>query len=142
MAPTWQSGWTVLLIEDDRDIAVLIGEILGEEGYATTVATTIEAGIALLDRQRFDLVLSDAFADDGFGEDRWQGLEAIRRAAGTTPVIICTAHRADDFGDHAARGFAALLEKPFDLDALIALMERTLHEREEVAGPCRERGEG
>lgn len=137
MGVTRQPGRAILLIEDDPDIGDLIVELLRDEGYETTVAATPAASVGLLAAQRFDLVLSDAFAENEFAANRWGTLERIRRAAGAVPVIICTAHRADQFAGYAARGFAALLEKPFDLDDLLALLARLIDEQQRPAMPPR-----
>jgi CheY-like chemotaxis protein len=132
----------ILLIEDDFDIGALIVELLQGEGYRTTIATSAQAGIDLLRGQAVDLVLSDAFAEGDFGADRWRTLDRIRQAAGTTPLVICTAHRADAFSGYAERGFVALLEKPFDLDDLLALMARQLAATRSPAPPTNGQAKG
>ena len=120
----------ILLAEDDPDIAELIAECLQGEGYAVTVATDANGAVATLGTKTFALVLTDAFADRGPGATQWAEVERIRHAAGATPTIICTAHRAQDFPDFAARGFAAMLSKPFDLDYLLALIARLIAQPE------------
>ncbi len=104
---------TILLIEDDRAIRELLEECLGGEGYAVTTATDGAAA-------------RDALAEQRPHAERWAQLEAIRRAAHGAPTIICTAHRANTYADYAARGFSALLTKPFDLEALLAVIVHTL----------------
>jgi DNA-binding NtrC family response regulator len=41
-------------------------------------------------------------------------------------VVIVTAHRTDGYADFRARGFAAVLGKPFDLDQLYETVRRVL----------------
>lgn len=136
MAGTPTAQRAILLIEDDHDIGALIAELLHGEGYQTTIATSVTAGLEFLRQRHFDLVLSDAFAEGTLATDRWQTLDRIRQSAGTTPLIICTAHRADAFVGYRERGFAALLEKPFDLDDLLALMARLLAAPRSPAPPA------
>lgn len=114
----------ILLAEDDPDIAELISECLQAEGYTVAVAADVTAAVAALHTSEFALVLTDAFANHGTDAGQWAAVEQIRRAAGATPTIICTAHRSQDFPEFAERGFAALLTKPFDLDDLVTLVHR------------------
>ncbi len=116
----------ILLAEDDPDIADMIAECLTGEGYAVTTTATVTASVAALTAGKFALVMTDAFVTQGFSERQWDNIEQIRRAAGTTPIILCTAHRTQDFPDFAARGFATLLSKPFDLDHLLTLIARLI----------------
>ncbi|HEY8598317.1 MAG TPA: response regulator [Thermomicrobiales bacterium] len=116
----------ILLAEDDPDIADMISECLQGEGYTVAVAEHAAAALAALNRRDFALVLTDAFANHGPGIGQWAAVEQIRRAAGATPTVLCTAHRSQDFSDFAARGFAAILAKPFDLDDLLSLVHRLI----------------
>jgi two-component system NtrC family sensor kinase len=54
----------VLVVEDDRDVALLIQRILNEDGHRVVLARTGEAAVKALgkateDGQRYDLVISD-----------------------------------------------------------------------------------
>lgn len=117
---------SLLLVEDDPTIGDLLLEFLGGEGYDATLARSADEGLALLTVARFDLVITDGFAGYAGGEGRWALVEQIRRAACPTPVLICTAHSESFFAGARERGFAALLTKPFDLDALAILVARLI----------------
>lgn len=67
---------------------------------------------------RFALVLADTAG--ATAADPWSGLEAVRDAAGDTPVVVFSAHHPRVFADFHERGFAGLVAKPFDLDTLLA----------------------
>ena len=114
----------ILLAEDDPAIADMISECLQGEGYTVAVVESAAAALAALAGGDFGLVLTDAFANHGPRGGQWAAVEQIRRAADGTPTVICTAHRSQDFSDFAARGFAAILAKPFDLDDLLSLVHR------------------
>lgn len=115
---------SILLIEDDPAIGELLDEYLSEEGYAITVTTSAPLGLAALADRHFDLVLTDAFTEQRSPTERWAQIEEIREVAAGIPIIICTAHHARDFDDYAARGFSALVTKPFDLSDLLHLIEQ------------------
>jgi DNA-binding response OmpR family regulator len=123
----------ILLAEDDRELRELLAFMLFRAGYRVT---SCEDGGQLLDHLQnnngttFDLVLTD------LRMPVLSGLDALR-ALGDTPVrppVICMTA----FGDaatHAAAlklGAAATIDKPFDLDQLVALVgshcPATIHE--------------
>ena len=118
----------VLVVEDDADIRDLVAALLRDEGYRAVPASGHAAALAILGEARFALVLADAEARGAGDPARWDGLERLRAAAGGAPVAICSAHPPDAFADFAARGFAALVPKPFDADELLATVRR-------LAGP-------
>lgn len=126
MQATRPAAPRLLVIEDDPAIGELVEEFLGGEGYAVTLVTSGVAARAALARDSFALILTDALAEGFPDAERWQPLDTIRRAAPTVPVVICTAHRASAYADYAARGFAAMLTKPFDLHTLLAVIVHTI----------------
>ena len=93
----------ILLVEDDRDVRLLVEHVLILERYEVDQAATIEAGRALLRRNHFDLVLTDAALPDGTGLEL--AAQAERRGI---PVIVMTAY-AFRFGDELLR-FEVLLK--------------------------------
>jgi DNA-binding NtrC family response regulator len=57
-------------------------------------------------------------------------LSAIRRLRPDTPVILMTAHGTPELFEEARRlGAFAIIDKPFDIDALSPLVERALAAR-------------
>ena len=119
-------GRRILLVEDDPEIAEMIGEILGHEGYRLTTVATERHALAVLAGARYDLVLTDALAEPAPDEERWTVVERLLAAAEGVPVVICTAHDPRHFADFAARGFSGLIVKPFDLDDLLQPIARLL----------------
>src|SRR5262249_8906636 len=121
-----KSRGVVLVVDDDAPLLELMEMILGDEGYRVATAGTLDAAIDALAHVRFDLVLADtmgaALHEDG--APGWVDLEHLREAAGETPVVLCTAHRDADVAEYAVRGFRDVLLKPFDLEHLLALVER------------------
>ena len=131
-----KAGGVALVVDDDATIRAVVREVLRDAGYRVVAAATLEEAAEALRHARVGLVLADAqLADVGApGGDRWAALEQIRALAGGAPVVIFTAYGECDFPDYAARGFAELLRKPFDLDALLATARRHLPAREVSAG--------
>jgi DNA-binding NtrC family response regulator len=90
----------------------------------------VAEALAALRTVRVDLVLTDAFRADE--ADPWASLARLRQRAQDTPFVICSAHVVDSFDGYAQRGFAGLVAKPFDPDALSALLRQTI-ERDRAA---------
>jgi DNA-binding NtrC family response regulator len=114
----------ILVIDDDPALLELAREALADEGYdALTLDNHVDAQ-RVLSAGRFALVLADTAGP--WVADRWPALEAVRDAAGDTPVVIFSARDPRDFGGYAARGFAGFVRKPFDLDTLLDIVRATL----------------
>lgn len=63
---------TLLVIDDESPILDLLGEALGGEGFQIAAADDLPTALALLERQRFDLVLADSLAAfDAAGLNIW-----------------------------------------------------------------------
>ena len=124
MAPP---GRTILAIEDDPALLELLTQALGEEGYRVIGAPDLAAAAATSAHEPVALILTDALRTlaNGVWADPWAALAPVRTLAAGAPVVIVTGQRPADYADWAARGFAGLLPKPFDLDTLFALV-RTL----------------
>jgi DNA-binding response OmpR family regulator len=123
---------TILLAEDDLEMRRFIAATLRRAHYAVVEAAD---GMELLDRieaavQRglqFAAVISDVRMPLLSGMDV---LAILRATATDTPVILITA-----FGDNATHaeahdlGAVGILDKPFDMSALTALVASIVSER-------------
>lgn len=77
----------ILLIDDDRDLAELLGEYLDAEGYRLSAAYSGEDGIEQLARDDYDLILLDVMMP---GIDGFETLKQIRSRS-SVPVLMLTA---------------------------------------------------
>ena len=108
-------GISILLVEDHRDSAEVMGRLLRDKGYVVeTCATMAEAEKIMRDR-RFNLLLSDIGLPDGTGVD----LIRIVRQHSTIPAIALTGFGADDdVARYKEAGFDAHLTKPVNFQKL------------------------
>ena len=114
---------SVLVVEDDRNIAELLQMYLEKEGYAVTVAADGGQGLAKFRAIRPDLVLLDVMMPvmDGWGVCR-----AIR-AESQTPVIMLTAKgETDDKVNGLKAGADDYITKPFEMREVLARIEAVL----------------
>jgi len=118
---------TALLVDDQEDIRVLVTFVLKQADIACVAAATGEEAIPMLEADPGpDVVLLDVQMPDS---DGWEVLERIRSSptAADLPVIMTTvkAHPRDEARawDLGCDGYVT---KPFDLDALVALIREVL----------------
>jgi DNA-binding response OmpR family regulator len=108
----------ILVIEDDRKIALLLAEALGDVGHDVTVCLTGREGLAQALSRSFSLVLLDYMLPDVDGPGV---VRAMRSAGLDLPILMVSARdAASDIADGLASGADDYLTKPFRLDDLFA----------------------
>ena len=122
---------SVLIVEDDRNIAELLQMYLEKEGYAVTVAYDGGQGLSKFRTIQPDLVLLDVMMPV---MDGWAVCRAIRAEA-KTPVIMLTAKgETDDKVQGLKAGADDYITKPFEMKEVLARIEAVLR-RTAGAGP-------
>jgi DNA-binding NtrC family response regulator len=101
----------ILIVDDEEDIADLLGEGLIEAGYEVTLAASGQAALDLAPGVRPDVVNLDMSMP---GLSGLEVLTALHRETPRLPVIMISGRSS---GPPPHEAFAAI-EKPFDLDAL------------------------
>lgn len=115
---------TVLLIEDEAALAMIVRDSLEVRGFRVVYATNGEEGLGLFRQERPDIIVADVMMPqlDGFSM-----AERIRQYDANVPIIFLTARSqtAD-----VVRGFELggndYLKKPFSLDELIVRINALL----------------
>ncbi|MDX6264075.1 MAG: two-component system, OmpR family, response regulator QseB [Kribbellaceae bacterium] len=121
----------LLLVEDDQDLAGLLGRVLGDEGYLLTAAADGQRGLHLGLSQEFDVMIIDR------GLPAIEGLDLITRLRSRgiiTPILVLsargsTAERVDGL-DAGAEDYLA---KPFELTELLARLRALLRRHSDRA---------
>lgn len=121
---------TLLVIDDDPDLAALVAEYLGGRGFTVETAGDGKAGLERLRGAGIDLVILDVMMP---GLDGFEVLREIRRDA-ATPVIMLTA-RGEDLDRIVGLELGAddYLSKPFNPRELLARVKSVL--RRTAASP-------
>ena len=108
---------TVLVVDDDADLRLLLALRLKTAGYATLTAESGAAALALLARETPGLVITDL---QMAGMDGFALFEAIRQSYPGLPVIILTAHGSiPDAVAATRRGVFGFITKPFEPQQLL-----------------------
>lgn len=112
----------ILLVEDDKTIAMGLEYSLGQEGYAVTVCHSVSSALSHLD-QDYSLLILDLGLPDGSGYD----LCKAAKSRGDVPVIFLTA--CDDEVNVVMgldMGADDYITKPFRIRELISRIKTVL----------------
>ncbi|MBN2535693.1 MAG: response regulator transcription factor [Spirochaetales bacterium] len=113
----------ILIIEDEEDIAQLIGLYLEKEGMEAVLSPTAENGLEQLKKSVFNLVILDINLP---GMDGFEFLQIIRKE-NPIPVIIVSARKADeDLILGLGIGADEFVVKPFSPKVLVARVRALL----------------
>jgi len=116
------SGVRALVVDDDSDTRELLAEVLRSRGVVVTVAASVEEGLAALDREVPDILLSDIAMPDRDGFDLIRRVrERPANRGGQVPAVAITAYaRPEDTERSLASGYQMHVTKPVDMDELVA----------------------
>ena len=109
---------TVLVVDDEPVLRVLMPEILQDEGYAVIDAADGQSMLELLQGVHPDLVLMDVMMPGVDGREAYQVLRS-RADLPNLPVVMMSAAVQPGRLDPS---IAAFLRKPFDLTELVELV--------------------
>ena len=127
---------SVLVVEDERNIAELLQLYLEKEGYAVTIANDGGQGLEKFRAIQPDLVLLDVMMPV---MDGWQLCRTIR-AESKTPVIMLTAKsETDDKVAGLKSGADDYITKPFEMKEVLARIEAVLRRSSGVTADKKQR---
>jgi two-component system response regulator AtoC len=116
----------VLVVDDEKLIRWAFKEKLEPDGYEVLTAESAEEGLKLVEREGPDVVFLDIRLPGMSGLD---ALERLREIDDTCVVIMITAYATvDDAVQAMKRGARDFIKKPFDLNEVRVLLEKTVEE--------------
>ncbi len=124
---------SILLVEDDPSIAVVLRMNLEAEGYRVNVADNGETGLAEARKEGVDLLLLDVMLP---GLNGFEILRQLRREGHTLPIIVLSARSSEiDKVMGLELGAEDYVTKPFGLAELLARVRAALRR---AAAPARD----
>jgi two-component system response regulator HydG len=113
----------ILVIDDEKNLAQAYAESLERRGHVCTVATSGKAGVAKLEQEPFDVVLTDLKMAD------LHGLEVVERCRQLRPdtevFVISGVGDIKTAVEAMKRGASHYLQKPIDLAELRAVVDNS-----------------
>lgn len=119
----------ILLIEDNEELGSLLGDFLAQDGFSVFRASSGEEGLAYLEKSAVKLLILDLMLPgiDGFG------VCSLVRQKKNVPILIVSAKSGkEDKIQGLTFGADDYIEKPFDIDVLIAKIHAILRRNYEM----------
>jgi DNA-binding NtrC family response regulator len=117
----------VLVVDNDAAMVRLLGRHLEGEGHEVATTTSGPEALALLEREDFDVVLTDLVMDD---KDGLEVVRAVQRGAAGTRVLVMTAFGSVESAIQTMReGAYDYLRKPFKLEEVSLAIAAALEDR-------------
>jgi DNA-binding NtrC family response regulator len=117
-----------LLVDDNEFIRDALKTVFTAKGCLIRVTESAEEGLAAIEEEQFEIIISDFRLPD------MNGLDFIKQAAVSQPAAIqflITAYRDDHIQAEAVSiGVMGFIEKPFSFKKLIGQLEQALQEQE------------
>ncbi len=117
---------SILIVDDEKDIRDLIGDILSDEGHAVRLAGNSDDCIAEINAEPPALMILDIWLKDS----RMDGidiLKKVKRDNPDIPVVIISGHGNIEIAVAAIKqGAYDFIEKPFNIDQLLVVVGRAM----------------
>lgn len=117
----------ILVVDDEQSLREVLSIMLKRAGYAVTIAMDGEDAVELLQKEIFDLVITDLRMPK---VDGMEVLKAVKSASPETVVLIITAFASADSAVEAMKqGAYDYLTKPFQVDEVQLIIRNALEKR-------------
>ena len=128
----------ILIAEDDMELRQLFAHVLSKNGYIVTGVADGAEGLEAIDKDYYDLIISDIMMPN---VDGYEFVKKLREVGNNTPVLMITAKDAfDDMRNGFQSGSDDYMVKPVNVNEMVlrvqALLRRVqmLNERRQVIG--------
>jgi two-component system, NtrC family, nitrogen regulation response regulator NtrX len=117
---------SILIVDDEKDIRELIGDILKDEGFTVRLAANSDSCMAEINAEPPALMILDIWLKDS----RMDGidiLKSVKRDNPDVPVVIISGHGNIEIAVAAIKqGAYDFIEKPFNIDQLMVVVSRAM----------------
>ena len=116
----------ILIVDDEKDIRELIGDILADEGFAVRLAGNSDEAMNEVNADPPALMILDIWLKDS----RMDGidiLKTVKRDNPDIPIVIISGHGNIEIAVAAIKqGAYDFIEKPFNIDQLMVVVSRAM----------------
>ena len=115
-------GYKVLIVDDDEDVREILAKTIRKEGFEVVVAENGQAGLEIFGREHPDILIADLRMP---GMNGLELMHEVRGLSVNVQLIVVTGFGEFDTAISALHeGAMDYLQKPIDLELLIAALER------------------
>jgi DNA-binding NtrC family response regulator len=112
---------SVLVVDDEENLLVLLERILSKEGFTVRTANNAYQALDLVDKKNFDLAILDIKM---FPVDGVVLLAEIKKRSPSTHVVMVTAYPTIDTRNECLKsGASTYLTKPIDIQELKSVVQ-------------------
>ena len=118
---------SILIVDDELSMREFLEILLANEGFEVSSAANGEEACSIIEKKKFDLVITDIRMDDV------DGIDVLRKAKevnSNTEVIIISAYATTNKAVEAMEGGAYdFIPKPFKVDEFKTIIREALHKK-------------
>lgn len=119
---------TILVIDDEKSMRDFLAIMLKREGYQVNVAEDGKAAFQAINKNVFDVVISDIRLPDMNGIEI---LKHCKKVSPETDFILITAYASTETAVEAVKiGAADYIYKPFDIDEMKIILRRCISKKQ------------
>ncbi|MGF1637568.1 MAG: response regulator [Cyclobacteriaceae bacterium] len=111
---------SVLLVDDEVEICILLSSILRKEGYDTKYVHSLLEARRYIENNEFAIVILDLNLPDGLG---YQLIDPIRKKYNSVKIIVISAYDGESL-EAIRRGSDAFISKPFTKKTITDLLRK------------------
>jgi PAS domain S-box-containing protein len=118
----------ILLVDDDPNLLVVIGDILKAKGFEHVTVLTGGEALTQMEEQPIDVALIDLRLEDMSGLEVLRGIKA---RSPETECILLTGHASQNSAIEAIQmGAYGFFQKPVEMDQVLLSIQRALEKRQ------------
>lgn len=106
-----ESNYKILIIDDEKDLCIMLKNFLERQSYVIKFAHTIKDGLSLVSAFQPNLVFLDNNLPDGFGINH---IATIKSSSKDTKVVVISA-MIPSRDESIKNGVNAFVEKPISM---------------------------
>ncbi|WP_457621172.1 sigma-54-dependent transcriptional regulator [Persephonella sp.] len=120
------NGFSILVVDDERNITDLLKDILEDEGFYVETAHSIKEAKEKLKEKDFEIIFLDVWLPDGEGTDL---IPYIKDINPISKIVMISGHANIPIAVKALKeGAFDFLEKPISTDSILAVIEKASKE--------------
>ncbi len=119
----------ILIIEPENSIAHNVSISLSQQGFSPRITKSIKESIKIINRFRYELLITEVELIDGNAIDLLNALKTIPKEKKPSILVFTSKDNQADMKMVMNAGADEIISKPFTADTLLANVERTLANR-------------
>jgi len=126
--PKKPSAGTILVVDDDQDIAMVLEEFLKEEGYQVEIAYDGMQALSLIRVHEYDAVICDMMMPRMSGDTLYQEVERDAPWMARRFLFVSGMARGQQFGHFFAQKGVRWVDKPFHAEEVLQIVSEIIAE--------------